>query len=78
MCTNTNSENSRSLTASTPRKLRASGAPSSGSASSHSAVAMAENWPSWSQCSQKPPIALAKANSSSGTPVSQEKRRMPW
>ena len=43
MCTKTNSENSRSLTAATLRKLRVSGAASSGSASIHSAVACAEN-----------------------------------
>ena len=42
MCTNTKSENRRSLTAPSTRKLRASGAASNGSASSHSAVAMAE------------------------------------
>ncbi len=76
--TKTKSENSRSPTAPTVRKLRASGVASSGSASSHSAVATAENWPSWSQLSQKPPIALTKANTINGTPVSHEKRRMPW
>ena len=75
---NMNSENSRSATAPAVRKLRAIGDPKTGSQSSHSAVAMAENWPSWSQLSQKPPTPLAKANSSSGTPVSQEKRRKPW
>ena len=64
-CTKTNSENRRSPTAPTVRKLRASGAARSGSASSHSAVAMAENWPSWSQLSQKPPIALTKAKHAS-------------
>ena len=45
-CTKTNSENSRSLTAAVLRKLRVSGEPKTGSASSNSAVAMAENWPS--------------------------------
>ena len=75
--TNTNSEKSRSLTAVLARKLRASGVAKSGSQSSSSALAVAENWPSWSQLSQKPPTALTTANSSSGTPVSQEKRRNP-
>ena len=41
MCTNTNSENSRSLTASAPRKLRVNGDPNSGNRSSHSALATA-------------------------------------
>ena len=43
MCTKTKSENRRSLTASTARKLRASGAAIKGSASNHSRLAMAEN-----------------------------------
>ena len=77
MCTNTKSENRRSLTAPEPRKLRAIGVGMKGRASIHSALAMAENWPSWSQLSQKPPIAVTKAKPISGTPVSQLKRRKP-
>ena len=49
-----------------------------GKASSHSAVAMAENWPSRSQLSQKPTMPAPKPNSSKGTPVSQENLRNPW
>ena len=77
MCTKMKSEKRRSFTASSARKLRVSGAASIGNASSHSAVAIAENWPSWSQLIQKPPIAPTKTKPISGTPVSQGKRRMP-
>ncbi len=77
MCTKTNSENRRSLTAPTARKLRAIADETTGSASTHSAVAVAEYWPSWSQLIQKPPMAIAKTMPISGTPVSQAKRRTP-
>ena len=70
--TKTKSENRRSLTAASTRKLRANGAASSGRLSIHSAVAIAEYWPSWSQCNQKPPMALANTSRMGGSPVSQE------
>ena len=76
-CTNTSSEKRRSLSAAALRKLRVNGAANKGNQSSHSAVASAENWPSWSQFNQKPPIALMKTSSSKGTPVSHKKRRKP-
>jgi hypothetical protein len=55
--------------------LRANGLLRIGSMSSHSAVAMAENCPSLSQCSQKPPTALTAIIGSSAAPVHHEKRR---
>ena len=76
MCTKRNNVNRRSPSACPLRKLRASGAANSGSASSHSAVETAEYCPRRSQLSQKPPMALAKISSTSGTPVSQMARRM--
>ena len=74
-CTKTNKENNRSLTAAALRKLRVSGDAKNGHQSNHSAVARAEYWPSWSQLSHKPQLALTKAKPSKGTPVNHEKRR---
>src|SRR3546814_5507931 len=73
----TSNENSRSETASTLTKLRVSAAVNSGSSSSSSALATAAYWPSRSQPSQKPPIALIYTNTSRGTPVNQLARRKP-
>ena len=51
MCRNTSSEKNRSV--STPgRKLRVAGVLKIGSQSNHSALATAENRPSWSHTSQ--------------------------
>ena len=75
MWRNIRSENRRSLTAPSAMKLRASAPPKTGSASSHSAVAIRLYWAIASQTSQKPPMPDAKRSQSAATPVSHEKRR---
>ena len=74
MCRKISSEKSRSLTAPSAMKLRISAPSNSGSASSHSVVAIRLYCASRSHTSQKPPMPDANTSHSATTPVSHENR----
>ena len=75
MCRKISSENRRSLTAPAAMKLRISAPSNTGSASSHSVVAIRLYCASRSHTSQKPPMPEAKSSHSATTPVVHENRR---
>ena len=75
MCRKISSEKNRSFTAPGAMKLRISAPPKTGSASSHSVVAIRLYCASRSQTSQKPPMPDANTSHSASTPVSHENQR---